>query len=119
MRASHDEAADQPSSIRITSGAFEAVAPVGGFQIGPAAAKMISAAASRRSSVSHHGERDGVSSLGAISNSSRVGGKAMRCGRGGITRSIHHSTGRLTRPSSSSGWAKARGNAAIMPTVPP
>ena len=34
-----------------------------GFQIGPAAAKMTSAAASRRSAVSHHGVRDGVSSL--------------------------------------------------------
>src|SRR5580700_1696625 len=66
--ASQLEAALQPSSIRMASGAREAEAPVSGFQIGPAAARMISAAAASRSAVSHHGVREGVSSLGAMSN---------------------------------------------------
>ena len=42
----------------------------------------------------------------------------MRRGRGGITRSSHHSTGRLSRPSSSNGSAKVRGRPAIMRCAP-
>ena len=72
---------------------------------------MTSAASVSRSNVSHHGVRDGVSSLGAISNSSRVGGKLMRRGRGGTSRSSHHKTGRPSRPSSTSGCAKPSGRA--------
>src|SRR5579872_6074118 len=83
-RASQLEAALQPSSMTIASGAREVVAPTGGFQIGPAAARMTKAAAARRSAVSHHGVREGVSSFGAMSNNSRVGGNSMRRGRGGI-----------------------------------
>src|SRR6516164_10317439 len=83
-------AALQPSSIRIASGALDPAAMVEGFQIGPAAARMMSAAAASRSAVSHHGVREGVSSLGAMSNNSRVGGNSMRRGRGGITRNSHH-----------------------------
>ena len=79
---------------------------------------MTSAAAVRRNSVSHHGVRDGVSSFGAMSNSSRVGGNSIRFGRGGITRSSHHSTGRLNRPISSSGSAKESGRPAIMRFAP-
>ena len=79
---------------------------------------MISVAASRRSAVSHHGVRDGVSSFGAMSNNSRVGGNSMRRGRGGITRNSHHSRGRLSSPSSSSGSAKESGSAAIMRCAP-
>ena len=78
----------------------------GGFHSGPAAAMMTSAASVSRSSVSHHGVRRGVSSLGMMSNSSRVGGKSMRRGCGGMSRSSHHSTGRLSSPSSTSGCAK-------------
>ena len=72
---------------------------------------MISAAAVRRNAVSHHGVREGVSSFGAMSNNSRVGGNSMRRGRGGITRNSHHNTGRLKRPNSSIGSAKESGQA--------
>jgi hypothetical protein len=117
--ASQLEAALQPSSSRITSGArLPPAAPVCGFQIGPAAAKITSAAASRRKAVSHHGVRDGVSSFGAMSNNSRVGGNSTRRGRGGITRSSHHSTGRLNRPSSRIGSANESGRPAIMRFAP-
>ena len=81
----------------------------------PAAAMITSAASVRRSSVSHHGVRCGVSSRGAMSNRSRVGGNAMRRGCGGMRRSSHHSTGRLKSPSRTSGWAKPSGSPAIMP----
>ena len=113
------EAELQPSSSRITSGAREPARPVCGFQIGPAAARITSAAAASRKAVSHHGVREGVSSFGAISNNSRVGGNSMRRGRGGITRNTHHSTGRLNSPSSSMGSAKERGRPAIMRFAPP
>ena len=43
-----------------------------------------------------------------------AGSRALR-GRGGISRSSHHSTGRLSRPSSTSGCAKPRGRPPIMP----
>ena len=112
-------AALQPSSSRITSGVRPPATPVFGFQIGPAAARMISAAASRRRAVSHHGVREGVSSFGAMSNNSRVGGNSMRRGRGGITRNSHHSRGRLSSPSSRTGSAKDSGREAIMRCAPP
>ncbi|MFK4513218.1 hypothetical protein ABIF20_000583 [Bradyrhizobium japonicum] len=112
------DAALQPSSNMIISGALLPAAPVCGFQIGPAAAKMTRAAARSRSAVSHHGVREGVSSLGAMSNSRRVGGNSIRRGRGGITRSSHHSTGRLTRPIRSSGSVKASGNPIMRPAPP-
>jgi uncharacterized protein (DUF58 family) len=118
-RVSQLAAALQPSSSRITSGALLPPTPVCGFQIGPAAARITIAAAASRSRVSHHGVRDGVSSLGLMSNKSRVGGNSIRRGRGGITRNSHHSTGRLNRPSSSSGCAKVRGSPAIMRCAPP
>ena len=92
-RASQVAAADQPSSIRSASGRLFSAVAIGGFHIGPAAARITSAASVSRSSVSHHGVRAGVSSLGAMSNSMRVGGKAMRRGRGGTSRNSHHSTG--------------------------
>ncbi len=80
---------------------------------------MTSAASDSRSRISHHGVRDGVSSRGAISNRRRVGGKSMRRGRGGTSRNSHHKTGRLSRPSSTSGWAKASGSEGIMGVLPP
>ena len=79
---------------------------------------MISAAAASRNAVNHQGVREGVSSFGAMSNNSRVGGNSMRRGRGGITRNSHHSTGRLKRPSSSIGSAKESGKLAIMRCAP-
>ena len=77
-----------------------------------------SAAAASRNAVSHHGVRDGVSSFGAMSNNSRVGGNSIRRGRGGITRNNHHNTGRLNRPSSRKGSAKVSGSPAIMRSAP-
>ncbi|MGY4443681.1 hypothetical protein ACVW04_006500 [Bradyrhizobium sp. LM2.3] len=118
IRMSQFDAALQPSSNMIISGALLAAMPVCGFQIGPAAAKMTRAAARSRNAVSHHGVREGVSSRGAMSNNRRVGGNSMRRGRGGITRSSHHSTGRLTRPIRSSGSVKASGSP-IMRRAPP
>src|SRR5262245_39510766 len=67
--ASQVDAAGQPSSTRISKGAAWSVVASGGFHIGPAAAMITSAASVSRRSVSHQGVRDGVSSLGAISNS--------------------------------------------------
>ena len=106
------------ASSMIISGALLSAAPVLGFQTGPAAAKMTSAAASRRNAVNHHGVRDGVSSRGVMSNSRRVGGNSIRRGRGGITRNSHHSTGRLMRPIRSSGSVKASGNPIMRPAPP-
>ena len=115
MRASQVAAAAQPSSIRIAIGARVVCVVNGGFHKGPAAAKMTRAASRSRSSVSHHGVRAGVSSRGAISRSSRVGGKSMRRGRGGISRNSHHSTGKVNSPISTRGSAKPSGNPPIMP----
>ena len=117
-RASQVEAAVQPSSISTASGAAPPDVAMEGFHCGPAAARITSAAKSSRSKVSHHGVREGVSSFGAISKSIRVGGKSTRRGRGGMSRSSHHSTGRLSRPSSTSGCAKTSGSPAIMRTSP-
>ena len=118
MRASHVPAAGKPSSIRSASGPLAAEVATVGFHNGPAAAMMTSAASVKRKSVSHHGVRRGVSSLGLMSNSSRVGGKAMRRGCGGMSRSSHHSTGRLKSASSTIGCAKPSGSHGIMPTSP-
>ncbi len=113
-RVSQVAAAPQPSSISSASGADACVVASGGFHNGPAAAMISSVASVRRSSVSHHGVRAGVSSFGTMSNSSRAGGKSTRRGEGGISRSSHHSTGRLSSPSSTSGCAKPSGRPAIM-----
>ena len=105
-RASQVAAAAQPSSIKMASGECVCVAASGGCHNGPAAATMMMAASVSRSSVSHHGVRAGVSSFGAISSRSRVGGKSMRRGRGGIIRNSHHKTGNVSNPISTSGSAK-------------
>ena len=114
-RASQLAAAPKPSSIRSAIGVAPVVVATGGFHNGPAAARMTSVASTSRSRVSHHGVRAGVSSFGLMSNNSRVGGNSMRRGRGGMSRRSHHSTGRLSRPSSTSGCAKPSGRP-IMPT---
>jgi hypothetical protein len=108
-RASQLAAAPKPSSIRSAIGVAPVVVATGGFHKGPAAARITSVASVSRSSVNHHGVRAGVSSLGLMSNSSRVGGNSMRRGRGGMSRKIHHSTGRLSSPSNTSGEAKPSG----------
>ena len=114
MRASQVPAAGKPSSISKASGALAVEVATGGFHSGPAAAMITSAASVSRSKVSHHGVRRGCSSLGVMSNSSRVGGKSMRRGCGGMSRSSHHSTGRLSSPSSTSGCANPSGSHGIM-----
>ncbi len=87
MRLSQAGAAAQPSSSATTRGPLPlSPAPIG-FQIGPAIARMISVANTRRSSSSHHGVEAGVSSLGLRSRISLSGGNGTRSGRGGVTRS--------------------------------
>ena len=72
---------------------------------------MITSAASvSRNKVNHQGVRAGVSSRGAMSNRMRVGGNEIRRGLGGTKRSSHHSKGRLSNPTKTSGWAKPSGN---------
>ena len=108
-RKSQLAAAPKPSSISSAIGVAPVEVATGGFHNGPAAARMTSVASSEPQQVSHHGVRAGVSSFGLMSNNSRVGGKVTRRGRGGMSRRIHHSTGRLSRPSSTSGCAKPSG----------
>ncbi len=117
-RSSHAAAAGQPSSSITRSGTLRLELASGGFHKGPAAAMTTSAASARRSSTSHHGVRDGVSSFGAISNSSRVGGNSIVRGRGGTSRSSHHKMGRPKSPSRTRGCAKARGKPEIMRSRP-
>ena len=109
MRVSQVAAAPQPSSIRSASGAEACEVASGGFHSGPAAAMISSAASVRRSSVSHHGVRAGVSSFGRMSSSSFSEPSFCTRGRGGMRRNSHHSTGRLSSPSSTSGCAKPSG----------
>ena len=87
--------------------------PTGGFHSGPAAARISSAASVRRSNVSHHGVRDGVSSFGAMSNSIRVGGKYTTRGRGGTMRSSHHSDRQAEQTEQDQGAVKASGRPSI------
>ena len=108
-RKSQLAAALKPSSIRSARGVEPLDVASGGFHSGPAAARMTSVASRSRNSVSHHGVRDGVSSFGLMSNSSRVGGNSTRSGRGGMSRNSHHRTGRLSRPRRMSGCAKPSG----------
>ena len=63
MRSRQSCAAGKPLSTMRSSGALP-VLPASGFQTGPAAARIRSAASSRRSSSSHHGVRAGVSRSG-------------------------------------------------------
>ena len=80
-----------------------------GLSSGRASAMMISAAIAVRSRMSHHGVRAGVSSRGVSPSSSRIAGKAMRRGAGGVTRSSHQITGITARPNRTHGAAKAIG----------
>ncbi len=120
-RASQLAAAPKPSSIRSAIGVAPVVVATGGFHNGPAAARMTSVASVSRSSVSHHGVRAGVSSFGLMSNNSRVGGNSTRRGRGGMSRRIHHSTGRLSRPEQHErrGKAERQAHHADLPSAMP
>ena len=60
-----------------------------------------------RKRISHSGVRAGVTSRGTSPSSSRIGGKAMRRGAGGVTRSSHQMTGSPANAASSHGEANA------------
>jgi len=60
-----------------------------------------------RKRISHQGVRAGVSSRGVSPSSSRIAGKAMRRGAGGVTRNSHQITGSAASAASSQGDAKA------------
>ena len=106
-RAGQSRAAAQPSSTIRTIGPVPARRPRG-FNSGWAAAMITSAASTMRSRISHHGVRDGVSSRGASPSNSRIAGKAIRRGAGGVTRSSHQMIGNPASANSSQGEAKAR-----------
>ncbi len=90
-------------------------AAVCGFQIGPAATKITSAAAARRSEGQPPRRvRRRFLLRSDLEQQPGRRRKSIRRGRGGITRSGHHGTGRLTSPSSSSGSANDNGNPPIM-----
>ncbi len=78
-----------------------------GLSNGWASATMTSAASTVRSRISHHGVRAGVSSRGVSPSSSRIAGKAMRRGAGGVTRNSHQITGSAASAANSHGEAKA------------
>ena len=67
-----------------------------------------------RSRISHNGVRAGVSSRGTSPSSSRIAGKAMRRGAGGVTRSSHQMIGSAASATSSHGETKAREPSASM-----
>ena len=75
---------------------------------GWATAKITSAASNMRSRISHKGVRAGVSSRGTSPSSSRIAGKAMRRGAGGVTRNSHQMIGSAANATSSHGETKAR-----------
>ncbi len=106
-RAGQSRAAAQPSSMTRMIGPVPARRACG-FNSGWAAATITSAASTMRSRISHHGVRDGVSSRGASPSNSRIAGKSMRRGAGGVTRSSHQMIGNPASASSSQGEAKAR-----------
>ena len=115
----HCAAAAQPLSTTSTTGpepdsAFSLL----GLSTGSASARITSAAASMRISVSHQGVCAGVFSRFSMPTRMRVGGNSMRCGRGGMVRSSHQITGSASRPASSQGLRKAIGPS-VMARLPP
>ena len=70
---------------------------------------MIAAAISMRKITSQSGVRLGCSSSGSTPINRRSGGKVTLLGGGGVARSSHQITGRVRRPRSASGAAKAMG----------
>jgi hypothetical protein len=86
-RSVHCEAPAQPLSTTMAMGPLPAsAASREGLRTGSAKARMISAAASRRMSVSHHGDLAGVFSRFSKSMRIRVGGNVTCRGRGGTVR---------------------------------
>ncbi len=76
--------------------------------LGPASAKMISAAVIKRNNSSQAGVRAGVSSALASPSSRRKGGKTTRRGAGGVTRSNHQIAGSAASAARIQGVAKLR-----------
>ncbi len=81
-----------------------------GLDTGSARAAMTSAAIRRRSRVSHHGLRCGVSSR--LRTRARIfsGGKTSACGLGGVSFRSHQMTGSASRPHSTMGAPKLSGS---------
>ncbi len=67
-----------------------------------------------RSRISHHGVRAGVSSRGVRPSSSRIAGKGIRRGAGGVTRNSHQITGSAASATRTQGEAKASEPSASM-----
>ncbi len=107
-RFCHSGAAAQPSSITRIIGPSP-VKSQSGFSTGRAAVAITSAAIDRRNSVIHQGADRGVVSSPFNPNKSRIAGKRMRFGDGGINRSRSHNTGRIATPSNIQGAVKAKG----------
>ena len=105
-RRLQSRAAAQPSSTMRAMGPAPA-RRFCGLSKGCANARMTSAAKTVRNRISHHGVRAGVSSRGVRPNSSRIAGKTMRRGAGGVTRNSHQITGNAASAASSQGDAKA------------
>ncbi len=106
-RSGQSCAAAQPSSTMKTIGPVEASRACG-LSSGRARAKITRAASVMRSRISHSGVRAGVSSRGISPSSSRIAGKTMRRGAGGVTRNSHQMIGSAASATSSQGEAKAR-----------
>ena len=117
-RTGQSRAAAQPSST------MKRIGPVAarrccGFISGWASARMTRAASAMRNRISHSGVRAGVSSRGTRPSSSRIAGKAMRRGAGGVTRKSHQMIGNAVNARSSHGEAKARDpSASIAQPIP-
>ena len=110
VRAPHCAAAAQPLSTTSTTGPEpESAFSLLGLSTGSASARITSAAASMRISVSHQGVCAGVFSRFSMPTRMRVGGNSMRRGRGGMVRSSHQMTGKASRPASNHGLRKAMG----------
>ena len=114
VRCDQWAAAGQPLSTTSTTGP-EPVSAVSrlGLNTGSASARMTSAAAAMRIRVSHQGVLAGVFSRFSRPTRMRVGGKAMRCGLGGMARKSHQMSGSASRPASSQGLRKAIGPSII------
>ena len=80
---------------------------------------MTSAAMTRRSSVSHQGLFEGVSSF--FSTRARIlsGGNTSMRGRGGVMRRSHQITGRATRPKRTAGAGEGEGKGEHQPAFLP
>ena len=114
VRADHCAAADQPLSTTSTTGPEPPSALSRfGLSTGSASARMTSAAASMRISVSHQGVCAGVFSRFSRPTRMRVGGNARRRGCGGTVRSSHQMTGSARAPASSHGLRNAIGPSVI------